>query len=327
MEAGFDIDYGFDIENIFLETFSSNIKCKDTICGDLSKIDDFSKYGKTDVVLAGPPCQGFSLTGPRKINDPRNKLYLSAITFISKNQPKAFIIENVRGLYTMWNGQVFKEILKELSKLDYEITYKIVDTATYGVPQHRIRVFIVGTKKKYGKFKFPEEDFDKKNFISCKDAIDDLPSLEENLGQEELEYSFAKPKNNFLKYVVNSKYLYNHVGTKHKDFVINTIRLVPDGGNYKDLPKGIGKSRKFNEAWTRYASNKPSRTIDTGHRNHFHYKYDRVPTVRENARLQSFKDSFRFLGSKTKQNFQVGNAVPPLVAFKIAKQLNKLING
>lgn len=326
-EAGFEIDYGFDIEKIFLETFSNNIKCKDIICEDLSKIENFSKYGKTDVIVAGPPCQGFSLTGPRKINDPRNKLYLSAINFISKNQPKAFIIENVRGLYTMWNGQVFKEILKELSKLDYEITYKIVDTATYGVPQHRIRVFIVGTKKKYGKFKFPKEDFDKKNFISCKDAIDDLPSLEKNLGQEELEYNFAKPKNNFLKYVVNSKYLYNHVGTKHKDFVIDTIKLVPDGGNYKDLPKGIGESRKFNEAWTRYASNKPSRTIDTGHRNHFHYKYNRVPTVRENARLQSFKDSFRFLGSKTKQNFQVGNAVPPLVAFKIAKQLNKLING
>ena len=94
-EAGFEIDYGFDIEKIFLETFSNNIKCKDIVCGDLSKIENFSKYGKTDVIVAGPPCQGFSLTGPRKINDPRNKLYLSAINFINKNQPKAFIIENV----------------------------------------------------------------------------------------------------------------------------------------------------------------------------------------------------------------------------------------
>ncbi len=119
----------------------------------------------------------------------------------------------------------------------------------------------------------------------------------------------------------NSVKLYNHVATKHTDLVKNTIALVPDGGNYKDLPPGVGESRKFNEAWTRYASNKPSRTIDTGHRNHFHYKYNRVPTIRENARLQSFPDDFVFLGNKTQQNRQVGNAVPPLLSYNIAKQL------
>ena len=108
-------------------------------------------------------------------------------------------------------------------------------------------------------------------------------------------------------------------------FVKKVIALVPEGGNHKDLPKGIGESRKFNEAWTRYHSKKPSKTIDTGHRNHFHYKWNRVPTVRENARLQSFKDSFRFLATRTSQNAQVGNAVPPLLAYKIAKKLIKLI--
>ena len=101
--------------------------------------------------------------------------------------------------------------------------------------------------------------------------------------------------------------------------------MVPEGGNYKDLPPGIGESRKFNEAWTRYHSKKPSRTIDTGHRNHFHYKYNRVPTIRENARLQTFPDSFIFWGSKTVQNRLVGNAVPPMLgqvlAYKIKKSL------
>ena len=91
------------------------------------------------------------------------------------------------------------------------------------------------------------------------------------------------------------------------------------------MPKGIGGNRKFNEAWTRYNSKKPSRTIDTGHRNHFHYKYNRVPTVRENARLQSFPDDFIFTGTKTSQNRQVGNAVPPLLGFTIAKQLLKYL--
>ena len=119
----------------------------------------------------------------------------------------------------------------------------------------------------------------------------------------------------------SSSYIYNHVATKHKDFVVETIKQVPEGGNHKDLPKGVGESRKFNEAWTRYHGQKPSKTIDTGHRNHFHYKYNRVPTVRENARLQSFPDTFRFFGSKTSQNKQVGNAVPVFLAQSLAKYI------
>ena len=124
---------------------------------------------------------------------------------------------------------------------------------------------------------------------------------------------------------LKSNKLFNHVGTAHKQFVIDTIRLVPDGGNHKDLPEGIGTSRNFNEAWTRYNSKKPSRTIDTGHRNHFHYKFNRVPTVRENARLQSFPDNFQFIGSKTNQNKQVGNAVPVLLSQAIAMHIKSYL--
>ena len=101
---------------------------------------------------------------------------------------------------------------------------------------------------------------------------------------------------------------------------------MPESGNHKDLPHGIGESRKFNEAWTRYHSKKPSKTIDTGHRNHFHYKYNRVPTIRENARLQSFTDDFVFYGTRTQQNRQVGNAVPPLLGYAIARKLLSYIN-
>ena len=102
--------------------------------------------------------------------------------------------------------------------------------------------------------------------------------------------------------------------------------MVPDGGNYKDLPEGVGENRKFNMAWTRYCSFKPSRTIDTGHRNNFHYKWNRCPTVRESARLQSFPDNFVFLGTKTQQDRQVGNAVPCLLAKAIGEQVLKYIN-
>ena len=94
--------------------------------------------------------------------------------------------------------------------------------------------------------------------------------------------------------------------------------MVPDGGNYKSLPEELRETRKVNIAWTRLNSQKPSFTIDTGHRHHFHYKYNRVPTVRESARIQSFEDDFIFLGSKTSQYKQVGNAVPPILAKKLA---------
>jgi DNA (cytosine-5)-methyltransferase 1 len=119
--------------------------------------------------------------------------------------------------------------------------------------------------------------------------------------------------------------IYNHKLTSHDNKTVKIISLVPDGGNYKDLPLEHMNSRKVHIAWTRFNSKKPSPTIDTGHRHHFHYKYNRVPTVRESARLQSFPDGFIFLGSKTGQYKQVGNAVPPLLAEQIGKNILRII--
>lgn len=325
-ENGFQIKYGVDIQEDFLKTFEFNFKSSKTLKLDLSDSKSLEELTYTDVVLAGPPCQGFSLTGPRNLNDPRNKLYMAVFDYIIKFKPKAFLVENVKGFMTMWKGEVFEKIIEKFKSLDYEITYKLIKSEQYGLPQARHRVFIIGIRKDFNKkFNFPNETHTVDDFIGCEEAMGDLPSLSNSLGFEPIE-SQAIPKTVFQKYVMDSKEIYNHIGTLHKQFVIDTIKLVPEGGNHKDLPPGVGESRKFNEAWTRYHSKKPSKTIDTGHRNHFHYKWNRVPTVRENARLQSFKDSFRFLGTKTSQNTQVGNAVPPLIANMLAKEILKLIN-
>jgi DNA (cytosine-5)-methyltransferase 1 len=115
--------------------------------------------------------------------------------------------------------------------------------------------------------------------------------------------------------------VYNHEITKHNEKTISIISYVPDGGNYKDLPEKYKDTRKVNIAWTRFNSKKPSLTIDTGHRHHFHYEFNRVPTVRESARLQSFPDDFIFLCSKTSQYKQVGNAVPPVLAEHLGRAL------
>ena len=272
-----------------------------------------------------PPCQGFSLTGRRQFDDSRNKLYLSMIEAVRRYKPKAFMIENVPGMATLYNGEVKDEILKRFSEMGYTMSCQIVCAADYGVPQMRRRLVFIGIRDSAQKFQFPQPYLQSADYVTCEDAISDLPSLVSELGEEISSYS-SEPQTDYQKLMRGgNNLLYNHVAVNHKDFVKATIAQVPDGGNYKDLPCGVGESRKFHVAWTRYCSYKPSNTIDTGHRNHFHYKWNRCPTVRENARLQSFPDDFVFCGNRTQQNRQVGNAVPPLMAKAIAKELKKYL--
>jgi len=327
MDAGFTVLLGVDNNEPALRTFAYNHKNAKTLNGDLSKSEIFAEIRNAiedksvDIIVAGPPCQGFSLTGPRHFDDERNKLYLAVFEAVKEFQPKAFVIENVTGMATLYNGQIKEEIIRRFKELGYLVNYKVLCAADYGVPQMRKRLFFVGTKPEYGEFVFPEPVCSPENYVTCRDALDDLPSLENEIGEEKSSYT-KKPRTAYQKKMRGRcRTLYNHVATDHKQFVKDTIALVPEGGNYKDLPEGWGKSRTFHEAWTRYHGDKPSRTIDTGHRNHFHYQYNRVPTIRENARLQSFPDNFVFLGNKTQQNRQVGNAVPPLLGYYIGKSL------
>lgn len=332
VQAGYKILAGIDFDDAALKTYKHNIKgalaLKEDLFDEETAMQDIEKNlngEKVDIVIAGPPCQGFSLTGSRDLNDSRNKLYLAVVHAVARFQPKAFLIENVPGMATLYKGAVKQQIINTFEDMGYSVTVtdKPLLAADYGVPQTRKRMFFIGFKKSdnYNYFKFPEPFLTNKSHITTEEAISDLPSLEDNFGEEVSDYN-CKPKSDYQKLMRKfSNKIYNHVGTKHTDEVKWVISQVPEGGNHKDLPVGVGESRKFNEAWTRYHSQKPSKTIDTGHRNHFHYKWNRVPTVRENARLQSFPDHFEFLGTKTQQNRQVGNAVPPILAQAIADKM------
>lgn len=330
-EAGFQILVGVDAEQSALNTFERNHKNSKGLNLDLYKAESFDNIkdavgdNTVDIVIGGPPCQGFSLTGQRQFDDPRNQLYLAMIEVVHRFNPKAFLVENVPGMANLYGGTVRDEIIKRFSDMGYKVSYKVVCAADYGVPQIRKRLVFVGLRDSKVKFEFPKAILQPSEYITCEQAISDLPSLENELGTEASNYC-QKPITKYQKLMrANNNILYNHVAVAHKDFVKETIALVPDGGNYKDLPVGVGENRKFHMAWTRYASNKPSRTIDTGHRNNFHYKWNRCPTVRESARLQSFPDNFVFLGTKTQQNRQVGNAVPVLLAKAIAEQIKKYL--
>jgi len=331
-DADFNVIIGVDNDEVALKTFKRNHKNSQTLLLDLhtdEAIDQIVKNcanKKIDVIIGGPPCQGFSLTGTRNENDERNTLFNAMFKLAQKVKPKAIIIENVPGLLKLYNGRAKEEIYQLCNKNGYSCSSKLLFAPNFGVPQIRKRVFFVALRKDLGVFEFPKELLKKNEYIGCEDAIGDLPSLENNLGSEESNYG-GQAKTTYQNSMRNgSGILYNHLGTKHTPHVIDVISQVPEGGNHKDLPEGVGDSRKFNEAWTRYHSQKPSKTIDTGHRNHFHYKYHRVPTVRENARLQSFPDSFIFFGNKTQQYKQVGNAVPPLLGKTLANKLIEYLN-
>lgn len=333
MDAGFDIIVGVDNDQAALNTFAKNHNGAVAMNVDLSQQETFDEIKKIagdrniDVIIAGPPCQGFSLTGPRNFSDGRNKLYLAVIKMVKQYKPKAFIIENVPGMATLYDGQIKEEILRRFTNMGYNIECKILCAADYGVPQMRKRLIFMGIRKDIGMPKFPEAKLTPDKYLTCRDAVSDLPSLENDMGADESVYT-QEPETEYQRLMRGScKVLHNHLGTNHTQMVKDTIALVPEGGNYKDLPPGWGESRRFHMAWTRLNGNTPARTVDTGHRNLFHYKYNRIPTVRESARMQSFPDDFIFTGTKTQQCRQVGNAVPPLLGQALGEALLNIISG
>lgn len=332
--AGYEVLLGVDHDAAALKTYQRNFPEAIAANIDLSQRTAATQIRKTikcdqvDAIIAGPPCQGFSLTGPRNFDDKRNKLYLAVLSLLGEMRPRCAVIENVPGMLRLYGGEIHREIVRRIESRGYRVTTpQILCAADYGVPQMRRRAFIVAVRRDCGEFEFPQPTRNPDGYVSCADAIGDLPSLVKDLGAEISDYDRPASTPYQRKMRLRSRKLYNHVGTRHTDLVKSVISQVPEGGNHLDLPPGVGTSRRFNEAWTRYHSKEPSHTIDTGHRNHFHYEYDRVPTIRENARLQSFPDTFIFEGTKTQQNRQVGNAVPPLLAEKIGATLLGVLAG
>lgn len=324
IEAGYDVVLGIDHWQDAIKTFEHNHNGSKGLVADLfnetpKEISKKTGIKKADIIIGGPPCQGFSIAGKRIVDDERNKLYKSFVGFVEFYKPQVFLMENVPNIVSMGKGVVKDNIIEDFERLGYNVVYKVLLASEFGVPQNRRRAFFIGTKGKEV-FKFPE--IKNPEFVSSSEAISDLPEKSISDGAK---YPL-KAKSEFQEKIrESSKGLFNHEITNHNDQTIEIISMVPDGGNYKNLPEHLHKTRNVNIAWTRLNSKKPSFTIDTGHRHHFHYKFNRVPTVRESARIQSFPDTFIFSGSKTSQYKQVGNAVPPLLAEVLAKSLKKYL--
>lgn len=324
-----------DFEKSACDTYEKNFPEAKVICGDIRDIDvDSTGFSNIDIMVGGPPCQGFSALNrwdKEKDDDPRNKLFLEYLRFVDELRPKAIMIENVKQILTSKNGYAPKHISEFLGDRGYEVSFKILNAADFGVPQKRERAIIVALKKEYGKFDFDILEKYMLPKVTVAEAISDIEEIESEAIKYEqgTVFDLGMPQSDYQKRMqAEDRKLPNHMIYYPVQNVQEMISYVPEGGNWKNVPKELFKSDRDNRHSNylrRLESQSQSVTIDTGHNVYFHPHFKRVPTIRESARIQSFPDDFVFIGNKGQQFRQVGNAVPPLLAEAVAKGIMEVL--
>ncbi len=317
-----------DFDKMILETFRYNFPNAEIIHGDITEektkcqIVEKSKKLGVNMIIGGPPCQGFSNKGKKLgLNDPRNFLFLEYLDIVKSIQPELFVIENVKTMLTASNGFFINEIKEKIKDLGYIISYGVLNSYNFGVPQTRERAIIIAHKSKA--ISLPSNYLQK---VTVADAISDLSYLSSGEGSDESEY-ITKPQSKYQKLMRNnSSALFNHKATNHSKTALDKLSLIPSEKGKEFLPEHLHGNQKFKTTWGRLRWNEPSPTIDTrfdtpSNGTNSHPELNRSITPREAARIQSFPDNFKFLGNKTSICKQIGNAVPPLLAKAIGETI------
>jgi len=340
---GFDIVYANDNDKQAVSTYKKNLGTE-IVHEDINNINS-KELPDVELVVGGPPCQSFSLAGKRDTTDEKGQLVWKYMDIINEIRPKFFVFENVIGLKsakTERGTKVLEELLTAFDEMGYNVTVETLNSADYGIPQRRKRVFLVGNN--IGEvFTFPKPTHNEngtnglKRWVSVEEAIGDLGDATEDGNSDYL----STPQSDFQKSVqkTNSTEVENHFYPQMSSMDKQIIHHVQPGGNYMDIPdsvpsKRIQKLKKTGGRTTSYGRllpEKPSYTINTYFNRpnvgcNIHYSKNRLITVREALRLQSFPDSY-VINSSTKRGYHTiaGNAVPPLLADKIAKEIKKYI--
>lgn len=317
--------------------------------------------GEIDLVAGGPPCQGFSINAPiRTLDDERNHLFKDFLRVVAALKPKAVVIENVPGIISLGKGTVVQQIYIELQAMGYKVNHKILFAGHYGVPQMRFRTVFVGIRNYQGEISFPEPQFAAQavaNFTGAKslclsvpplfyqhlkpqvtvwDALSDLPDIQNGQSISPDHYA-QRAKNDYQSYLRRGcDRLTAHYCARVADINLERLKYIPQGGSWRDiphelLPAGLRRARRSDHT-KRYGRLHPEAlcsTVLTKCDPHwgsfFHPTQDRIISVREAARIQSFPDSYLFTGSLTQQYEQIGNAVPPLLGKAIGDEIMKML--
>ena len=329
--AGFEIVGGVEFDNTIIKTHERNFPKAINICADIRQIEDQTVLdlfsNNVDVIIGGPPCQGFSSANKWQSEEEKiekNRLFFEYIRFVKLLKPKAFVIENVRQILTKDDGFAKEQIYEITQSLGYKVTSDVLVASNYGVPQKRVRAFFVGVREDIAN-EFDFAKIKKSKFTTVREAISDLYGI-----VEENKFD-VRPLSEYQKLMrLNSNdCIHNHEVRFPISIVQKRMSYVPQGGNWRNVPEELWERQRTNRhssAYKRLDESDLSITIDTGHMNYFHPLFNRIPTVRESARIQSFPDDFIFEGNKTNQYLQVGNAVPPLMAQALATCLLELLS-
>lgn len=316
MDAGFSPAFSVEIWEPAIETHKKNYPDVPLIATDIRTItnEDLIKYNrKIDVIVGGPPCQGFSTIGKRLVKDPRNELVFEFIRFVDVIKPKVFLMENVRGLLSSDGGKTKTAIEEEFKRVGYSVVSRVLCAADYGVPQMRNRIFFLGVRNDISTIpSFPTKTHTKETYATVGDAINDLLGKENKVD--------------------------NHIPMKHNPTVTERIKYIKEGEGIpsEGLPSDIAfgsrsdyaknELKNFSHVYKRLSRFKPATTMVPGH-NAFplHPIANRSLTVREAARIQTFPDDVIFCGTRQNQCIQVGNAVPVKLAFHIAEHIKCIL--
>lgn len=323
--ADFEVAYAFDLDEAAIKTYQNNPQYHHgpSFVRDIYKVDKKSieedlghPLGQIDVVIGGPPCQGFSVQRRGSDTDPRNQLVLEYVRLLKEIKPRFFVMENVGGILSQRGAPYIKALFENMTSAGYVLHQKKLTASNFGVPQDRTRVIIVGelieNSDASTRFSFPEPDQGAKKTV--RDAIADLMDKDET--------SVA-----------------NHKADKLSEINLKRIRAIKEGQGRNSLPEELqlacqkkNNGHRHLDTYGRMAWDQPSPTItarfDSFSRGRFgHPVLDRTITLREGARLQTFPDTFTFVGNKVEVARQIGNAVPPVLAERIAEKVKEALGG
>lgn len=303
-QLGFNILWANDFDEKACQTYALNIG-DHVVCEDITKVD-VSTIPDADLVLGGFPCQDFSMIWKREgIETERGNLYKNFVNVVAEKQPKMFIAENVKGLLTANKGKAIETIIADFSttgKHGYEVKAHLVNFADYGAPQLRERVLLIGVRKDLNKnFVMPQATHTPDNYLSAGEALKGV-----------------------------GKVPYNNEHQNIQPRTIEKLKLIPEGGNFSDIPKDNEHYVKgmISHVYRRLHRDKPSTTIIAaggGGTWGYHYSEPRPLTNRERARLFGYPDDFKFIGSITEVRRQIGNSVPPQGMYPIAKGVKEFL--
>lgn len=350
---------GIDADPVAVRTAALNhpgakIKCERIEALPPVEMLALAAVNSIDVIVGGPPCQGFSSLRPSRgagLDDPRNALYKHFVKYVRTLRPRVFLLENVVGILTAGEGRLVSEMLEAFGRAGYEVDWRVLNAANYGVPQKRERFFLLGVRKNLGAQLIPEFPAPTHRFtgkvigtklkdryvvnqssglpaVTVWDAISDLPSLKS--GESRTSYRGLTPTGyQAARRRANDSALSLHEAASHNAKMLGVIKHA--GASIHALPKGLVSSG-YSSCYSRLAADEPSTTITVKFTSPasskcIHPTDDRAITPREAARLQSFDDSFLFAGSKTDIASQIGNAVPPLFGEAFAPIIDRLLDA